>query len=76
METTAPAGYVLDDTPREIVITPGAATETYEIPNTKQPDFELPLTGSASTGLFMLIGLALLTLGGGLYLRNRRKANA
>lgn len=76
VETKAPSGYVLDESPREIVITPGTATETYEIPNTKQPDFELPLTGSASTGIFMLVGLALLTLGGGLYARNRRKANA
>lgn len=76
VETKAPAGYQLDDTPREITITPGTLTETYAIPNDKQPDFELPLTGAAGTGVFMLIGLALLTLGGGLYARNRRKAQA
>ena len=74
VETSAPAGYMLDDTPRQIVITPGTGVEIYEIPNAKQPAFELPLTGSASTGIFMLIGLALLTLGGGLFVRNRRKA--
>ena len=76
VETKAPAGYQLDDTPREIVVTPGTQVRTYEVPNEKQPDFELPLTGAAGTGIFMLLGLALLTLGGGLYTRNRRKAQA
>ena len=76
VETKAPAGYQADDTVRTIHITAGVATETYVIDNFKQPDFELPLTGAAGTGLFLLIGLVLLTLGGGLYARNRRKANA
>jgi len=37
VETTAPAGYVVDETPRAIVITPGTSTATYEIPNTNNP---------------------------------------
>ncbi|GAA2038390.1 SpaH/EbpB family LPXTG-anchored major pilin [Yaniella flava] len=74
VEVTPPAGYQADETVRTVEITAGVATENIVIDNDKQPDFDLPLTGAAGTGLFMVIGLALLALGGGLYARNR-KAN-
>lgn len=76
VETAPPAGYQADDTIHSVEITAGVADRNIVIDNIKQPAFDLPLTGAAGTGIFMLVGLALLTLGGGLYTRNRRKAQA
>ncbi|OAV53918.1 SpaH/EbpB family LPXTG-anchored major pilin [Enteractinococcus helveticum] len=76
VETKAPSGYQLDDSPRLVTVTAGASTELYVIDNTKQPDFELPLTGAAGTWMFVAAGVGLLLIGSGLYVRNRRKATA
>lgn len=86
IETKAPNGYVLDETPIEVIIT-GAkedgeltgflendtdAIETWEVGNDK--GFNLPKTGGAGTAIFTILGVVL--MGGALLLVVRmRKAN-
>lgn len=86
IETKAPNGYVLDETPIEVTIT-GAredneltgflendtdAIKTQEVGNDK--GFNLPKTGGAGTAIFTILGIAL--MGGALLLVVRmRKAN-
>lgn len=76
VETKAPSGYQLGDSPRRVTVTAGVSTEQYAIDNSKQPDFELPLTGAAGTWMFVAAGVLLLLIGSALYARNRRKADA
>ncbi|HJF15500.1 MAG TPA: SpaH/EbpB family LPXTG-anchored major pilin [Enteractinococcus helveticum] len=77
VETKAPAGYQLDQTPQPVDVSAGANAElVYTLDNVKQPDFELPLTGSTGTMVFLGAGLLLLMSGGGLYLRNRARSAA
>lgn len=74
VEIEAPAGYVLDQTPREVTVTPGSTTDAFEIAvdNTKQDFPELPITGANGALLFGLGGAAVLAIGLGLALRARR----
>jgi len=86
VETQAPAGYVLDSTPKEIVVSDSTAatddrvtdgtTETCflqtDIPNRKGQT--LPETGGIGTTLFYLIG-AILVLGAGVVLVTRRRVD-
>ena len=76
VETAAPAGYVLDDTPRPVVVKAEAtASVTYEVPNTPTTGPDLPLTGASGTMLMTVGGLGLVAVAGGLYLVTRRKAH-
>lgn len=79
VETAAPAGYLLDATPRPITIRAGEITvseNVYEVPNEQEPPFNLPLTGGTGTMLFTIAGLVLLVGAGAGYtvLRKRRES--
>lgn len=78
VETAAPAGYLLDETPRAITIVAGSVAEPnlYSVPNEQEPPFNLPLTGGTGTMLFTIAGLVLLFGAGAGYtiLRKRRES--
>ena len=87
IETGAPAGYRLDTTPHEVVLSKTAATldnpmtdakdEEYynkvEVPNT--PGASLPSTGGIGTTIFYVAGL-IMVVGAATILIARRKADA
>jgi fimbrial isopeptide formation D2 family protein/LPXTG-motif cell wall-anchored protein len=78
-ETKAPAGYVLDDSVREVTIVAGAtASQTYEIANTQKDHPTLPLTGANGQMLAIIVGsaLVLLAAGSALVISRRRKTQA
>lgn len=54
VETAAPAGYMLDDEPRNIEITPGTTLGAIE--NRERPSLLIPLTGGMGADRFLLIG--------------------
>lgn len=78
VETAAPAGYLLDETPRSITIVAGsvASPNLYSVPNEQEPPFNLPLTGGTGTMLFTIAGLVLLVGAGAGYtiMRKRRES--
>ncbi|MGP6170815.1 prealbumin-like fold domain-containing protein [Microbacterium sp. A204] len=61
IETLAPAGYVLGDTPHYIEVSGDTAFEN-PIENDQQPALVIPLTGGQSTDLYLLVGGALAVL--------------
>ena len=76
VETVAPAGYVLVDTPIQIVVSPGAVAQgqwSAKVPNPVSPGPELPLTGAEGTMLFTLAGLAIVAIAGGGFLVRRAR---
>ena len=80
VETKAPAGYVVDSTPKSITVTPGAiASGTYnlKVPNPPVKGPDLPLTGSTGTAMFIAGGAALILVAGGAALvMARRRTNS
>lgn len=79
VETAAPAGFVLDATPRGFVVTPGttaSAGAIKTVPNSQQLVPGLPLTGSNGQLVLMIggAGLLVLAIGGALLARGRAKA--
>lgn len=78
-ETKAPAGYVLDETVREVNVTAGNTTVApleVTVTNDEQDGPNLPLTGATGTMLFIGGGLALVALAVGVAMRNQRRARA
>ena len=77
VETVAPAGYVIDTTPRAVVVKAEAtASVEYKIANTPTSGPELPLTGAAGTLLMTIGGAALVLIGGGVAVVARKRNNA
>ncbi|MGX1701018.1 SpaH/EbpB family LPXTG-anchored major pilin [Microbacterium sp. NPDC055357] len=81
VETAAPAGYVLDATPREVTIVAGATTTTVnyvEVENEQVPAWELPLTGGDGALWFGVGGIALVAVAAGaaVLVARRQKAQA
>ncbi|MFT8636528.1 MAG: SpaH/EbpB family LPXTG-anchored major pilin [Pseudoclavibacter sp.] len=76
VETVAPAGYVLDSTPRGVTVKTGTtASGTYalKIDNSKQAVPGLPLTGAQAQMVLIMLGIALLLAAAGIVLVNRRR---
>ncbi|MFA5608363.1 MAG: SpaH/EbpB family LPXTG-anchored major pilin [Leucobacter sp.] len=84
VETVAPTGYQLDQTPLEVLIVAGETVRPSEndpegsnyvdIENEQVPPWELPLTGSSGVLVFGLAGGALLAIAiGSAILAGRRK---
>lgn len=61
VETKAPAGYVLDDTPRTVTVASGVAL-LGSIENTQQQGLVIPLTGGMGADKFLWGGAALAAL--------------
>lgn len=78
VETSAPAGFVLDATPRALKVEAGKSADTQygvEVPNSKQGVPQLPLTG-ANGRLLMTIGgvaIILFACGAAFVARSRRE---
>ncbi len=75
VESAAPAGYRLDATPHEFVITTDALNYEFSEAFTNEPSEVpgLPLTGGMSTDSFLIGGIALLLVAfGGAVLRRKR----
>ncbi|MGC4152606.1 MAG: SpaH/EbpB family LPXTG-anchored major pilin [Propionicimonas sp.] len=78
VEVAPPAGYLVDATPRPIVVkAEGTATTTasIQVANTPVPGPILPLTGAEGTMLFTLAGVALVAVAGGGFLVRRARAS-
>ncbi|MFU0548708.1 SpaH/EbpB family LPXTG-anchored major pilin [Gardnerella leopoldii] len=75
VETKAPEGYALSDTPKAITITANQThTETFEnVPTSDHDWFNLPKTGAAGVIIFALAGMCLVAVGMFIFLRNRKK---
>ena len=73
VETEAPFGYQLDETPVRVFVADGYRQLTYEIANNSL--IELPETGGMGTTLFTAVGSVMILLGVALVL-NRRKRYA
>lgn len=76
IETVAPAGYVLDSTPRGVAVKTGVtASGTYalKIDNTKQAIPGLPLTGSQAMIVVVAAGVLLVGASISLVIANRRR---
>ncbi|MEV5071123.1 SpaH/EbpB family LPXTG-anchored major pilin [Microbacterium sp. LMI12-1-1.1] len=81
VETAAPAGYVLDATPRQVQVVAGQATTSVnfvKVENEQVPAWELPLTGGDGALWFGVGGAALvaITVGAAVLISRRAKANA
>ena len=75
VETQAPAGYVLDSTPKELTVTPGVVTAiSLPIPNTPTTGPGLPLTGGQGTMLFLIAGVAIIGAAGGTLIFRKARA--
>lgn len=75
VETKAPAGYVLDQTPHPVTIDQGAKVDLGEIVNRQQAPLQIPLTGGTGTLLFTGGGILVLgAVGALLWIRARRRA--
>ncbi|NHI17728.1 SpaH/EbpB family LPXTG-anchored major pilin [Microbacterium excoecariae] len=76
VETAAPAGYELDETPIQVTVVAGSvANATVElIANSQVPAFMLPMTGGMGASPIVLGGLGMLLLAAGAYLIVRRRA--
>ncbi len=77
VETQAPAGYVLDNTPKLITVHPGAVAGGYtlEIPNTPTTGPNLPLTGANGQLLALIGGGSLVLLAAGTALVARKRSH-
>ncbi|WP_216388503.1 SpaH/EbpB family LPXTG-anchored major pilin [Arcanobacterium phocae] len=77
-EKTAPKGFVLDTTIREITVKAGAhqPNEGVAVVNTIQQGPNLPMTGAAGTVLLTLAGVAVFAIATGLAFVNKRRKNA
>lgn len=86
VETQAPAGYRLDSTPKEVVLSKTAATEDDRKTTTTETNFKqvdvpndkgatLPSTGGIGTTIFYVAGIVMV-LGAAVVLISRRKAEA
>ena len=75
LETKAPAGYVIDETPKPVTVTfDGTVVVTTEtVVNVPTEGPELPTTGASGTLLMTVGGLGLIALAGGVYMVTRRK---
>ncbi|MCI1983230.1 MAG: SpaH/EbpB family LPXTG-anchored major pilin [Bifidobacteriaceae bacterium] len=75
VETVAPAGYVLDATPRKVTISANGGTYITRETITNYPPIipGLPLTGSAGTVVIIGIGIAMLVTAGGLIAIKRHR---
>lgn len=73
VETDAPAGYLNDLTPREIIVTPGADPLIVEFGQVQSSAVILPPLGSTSLVIFMIVGL--LSVAGGTRLVFGRRKN-
>ena len=74
VETVAPAGYALIDTPLEITVVPGTtAAFELEVPNPLVDGPTLPLTGANGTLWFTVGGIALIVIAGGALMMVRRQ---
>lgn len=73
VETKAPLGYKLDATPIAVTVTEGSVAQAAQVSvsNDQVPPFQLPLTGSTGTALFIGAGLVLVI--GGVLLATARK---
>ena len=78
VETKAPAGYtvagdVSKSNPKKFNVKQGKIATTIDITvaNPQTPPFMLPLTGGPGTVAFMIVGLGLLSIAGGVALRKR-----
>lgn len=75
VETQAPAGYVLDSTPKALTVTPGVVTAIpLPIPNTPTTGPGLPLTGGQGTMLFLIAGVAIIGAAGGTLIFRKARA--
>lgn len=79
VETKAPSGYELNSNPIEIKIGDGNVLATGSVANsnvskniTNIPKTKLPLTGGMGTTLFSIIGLALVSFGGVMFVKSRK----
>lgn len=73
VETTPPAGYVLDQTPVAVTITETGTTVTQDITNAKQALPGLPLTGAQGKLLLTIAGAGLLLVAFGFIIVGRRR---
>ncbi|WP_449373866.1 SpaH/EbpB family LPXTG-anchored major pilin [Arthrobacter psychrolactophilus] len=78
VETKAPAGYTIASdasktNPKQFKVAQGKVATTVDITvaNPQTPPFMLPLTGGPGTVAFMIVGLGLLSIAGGVALRKR-----
>lgn len=68
LETQAPAGHVLDSTPRAITVSSANdSVSTYAFPNVPVEGPRLPLTGGSGTVAFGIAGLAMMVAAGALF---------
>ncbi|WP_350269966.1 SpaA isopeptide-forming pilin-related protein [Brevibacterium sp. CBA3109] len=79
VEKSAPAGYILDDTPHTFTVS-GSDDELRQsigsFTNEQKPPVALPLTGGTGSQIFIVGGAALLTAGGvGALLKGLRRRN-
>lgn len=77
VETKAPAGYSLDDTPIEVEVSAGGVNDLVEVEveNVQKPQLELPPLGAAGMVGAMAAGAMLIIAGGAIVIRNRRAGN-
>lgn len=73
VETKAPLGYKLDAAPIAVTVNEGSLAQAAQVSvsNDQVPPFQLPLTGSTGTVIFVGAGLVLIT--GGILLATARK---
>lgn len=83
VETKAPNGYnvaanVSKATPMKFTVKEGKVSTTVDIvvENPQTPPFTLPLTGGPGTVAFMIVGLGLLSIAGGVAIRKRSTRRA
>lgn len=73
-EIKAPAGFILDETPIKVTVTPSglADAKVVEVANSQVPGGDLPQTGASGT-LALIAGALILTAGGVVLLISSRK---
>lgn len=77
VETEAPVGYnistlVSKSTPKSFTVDSNLKNDlTITVKNTQTLPFMLPLTGGSGTAMFMMVGLGLLAVAGGVAIRKR-----
>ncbi|HJX78639.1 SpaH/EbpB family LPXTG-anchored major pilin [Glutamicibacter sp.] len=73
VETKAPLGYKLDAAPIAVTVNEGSLAQAAQVSvsNDQVPPFQLPLTGSTGTAIF--VGAGLVLVAGGILLATARK---